>query len=170
MWGGRSRPVMCAGCSPATRQLLTQRRRQVDRAATRGGLRVDDVQRPGCQVDVLPAERKPLTDSQSGSREHTENDTADARLAVVGLCGVEQERQLLRLNPRPSRPCRLQPAALPAGRVLREQPILDRRLKHLRQVQQRVVDRVVREAAFLDRLAAGAGLLELLRSRALPVL
>src|SRR5205823_5101181 len=103
-------------------------------------------------------QRERLADPQAGTRQHRKQDTPGRPLYLGRL---EQSRQLFGLDPWAVRACRLQPPPFAARRVRGDQLILNGGLEHLRQVRQRVVDRVVRQAAFADLLATRASLLEL---------
>src|SRR5207249_2009839 len=55
--------------------------------------------------------------------------------------------QLLRLDPRPPRCLRLEPATLPRGCVAAHEAVLSGHFEYLREMPERVIDRPVRESA-----------------------
>jgi hypothetical protein len=57
--------------------LLERRVRRLDRRGEHVAA-VDDVQRPGANVDVLPAQRERLSDPLPAAGEQREQDTADS--------------------------------------------------------------------------------------------
>jgi hypothetical protein len=66
---------------------------EVDGSHGRVRLAGDDVQRPGTELDVRPAERERLADPQARAGQEREKDTTDTGARV------EERRQLLGLDP-----------------------------------------------------------------------
>jgi hypothetical protein len=67
---------LCRRCAlrfrPPKRELLAERRRQVHLSDVLRRLRVDDVERAGTEVRVLPAQGERLADPQAAAGEHSE--------------------------------------------------------------------------------------------------
>jgi hypothetical protein len=130
------------------RQLLAQRRKQIDLADPGVRLRVRDPQPPGGQIDIAPAQIKRLADPQPRERQSCQQRPArrrppvHPRLGVKLAAGVEQRDDLLRtVEPRPLRPALLQPPPLPSRRVAVDQLALDSDLEDLSEPRDRLVDR-----------------------------